>query len=125
MSAQPSFEVLDLNADSLAEQQRHAEALRKYEARARARTVIVPTAIEDVKRQLREMGHPITLFGETAMDRRERLREVIAALELDDEELQRLQAIINQRTGAGACACCRRWQIFAFKCAVQNVVNNQ
>jgi hypothetical protein len=102
MSAQPSFEVLDLNADSLAEQQRHAEALRKYEARARARTVIVPTAIEDVKRQLREMGHPITLFGETAMDRRERLREVIAALELDDEELQRLQAIINQRTGAGA-----------------------
>jgi hypothetical protein len=53
MSSGQQFEVLDLNADSLAEQARHAEGLRKFEARKRARGIIVPTQIEDIKKQLR------------------------------------------------------------------------
>lgn len=93
------FEVMDLNEDSKAEQVKHAEALRKYEAQRKAMAVIVPTAAEDVKTKLRELGHPVTLFGEGPGDRRERLREVIAALELDDEELKKLQEIINKTSG--------------------------
>jgi WD40 repeat protein len=48
------------------------------------------------------MGHPVTLFGESHVDRRERLREVIAALELDDEDLQRLQQMINQQQSSSS-----------------------
>lgn len=89
-------EYHDLNDDSKEEQLRHAEVLRKFEAHRRARSINVPTAIPEIKLQLRELGHPITLFGEDHADRRERLREVIARLELDQEQLDKLQAIINQ-----------------------------
>jgi aspartate/methionine/tyrosine aminotransferase len=74
----------------------HAEALRKLEARSRARAIVVPTAVDDVKARLRELGHPVTLFGENHVDRRERLREAIASLELNDEELAKIQELINQ-----------------------------
>lgn len=89
-------EYLDLNDDSKEEQLRHAEVLRKFEAHKRARSVNVPTAIPEIKFRLRELGHPITLFGEDHADRRERLREVIARLELDQEQLEKLQSIMNQ-----------------------------
>jgi hypothetical protein len=83
---------MELSEASLQSQQKHAELLRRvcviamrhekcklccadsfaclvccvlqYEAQQRARSVIVPTAIEDVKAQLRALGHPVTLFGE-------------------------------------------------------------
>lgn len=89
-------EYHDLNDDSKEEQLRHAEVLRKFEAHRRSRSINVPTAIPEIKLRLRELGHPITLFGEDHADRRERLREVIARLELDQEQLDKLQAIINQ-----------------------------
>jgi U4/U6 small nuclear ribonucleoprotein PRP4 len=89
-------EYHDLNEDSREEQLRHAEVLRKFEAHKRARSINVPTAIPEIKLRLRELGQPITIFGEDHADRRERLREVIARLELDQEQLDKLQAIINQ-----------------------------
>lgn len=96
-------EVQELSADSREAQVLHADALRKLEARSRARAIVVPTAVDDVKIKLRELGHPTTLFGENHVDRRERLRDVIAALELSEEELTKIQAIINQSsTGPGA-----------------------
>ena len=84
-------EILDLSEESRQAQLQHAETLRRVEAQQRARTVIVPTDIEEVKRKLRELGHPITIFGEGPADRRERLREVIAKLELSSEDLVKLQ----------------------------------
>ena len=91
-------EYLDLNDDSKEEQLRHAEVLRKFEAHKRARSVNVPTAIPEVKANLRDLGHPITLFGEDHADRRERLREVIARMELDQEQLEKLQSFMNQNS---------------------------
>eukprot|EP01034_Spumella_vulgaris_P029967 gene29967-37107_t len=85
----------DLNEDSKQEQLRHAEVLRKHEATQRARKINVPTAIDEVKQKLRELGHPVTLFAEGHADRRDRLREVIAHLELSEEEFQKLQALIK------------------------------
>lgn len=79
------MEYADLNENSKVEQERHAELLQRYEAHKRARTVLVPTAIADVKSKLRELGHPITLFGEDHADRRERLKELIGRLEVDVE----------------------------------------
>ena len=86
-----NVEVMDLNVDSLEAQKQHAERLRKFEAQKKARGIVVPTAPDEVKAKLRELGHPVTLFGEGHADRRERLREVIASLELDADELKRLQ----------------------------------
>jgi len=99
-------EVLDLSSESKEAQMEHAKLLRKFESGKRARTIIVPTSIEEVKLQLRQLGHPITLFGEDAMERRDRLRSVIAEMELGDEELNKIQAILAERTvaagGAGS-----------------------
>jgi U4/U6 small nuclear ribonucleoprotein PRP4 len=95
-------EYYDLNEDSKEEQLRHAEVLRKFEAHKRARSVTVPTAIPEVKAKLRELGHPITLFGEDHADRRERLREVVAMLELDQEQLDKMQAFMNQSSAGPA-----------------------
>lgn len=91
ISSKYNVEVMDLNEESIDAQNQHAEVLRKFEARKRARSIVVPTSIEDVKRKLRELGHPITLFGENPMDRRERLKEVIAELEMDEEDVEKVQ----------------------------------
>ena len=85
---------MDLSAESLQAQAKHAEALRKLEAQQRARSIIVPTDTNEIKNKLRELRKPVTLFGEGPADRRERLREVISALELNDEELAHVQ--VNQ-----------------------------
>lgn len=89
-------EVMDLSEESKDAMMQHAEKLKKFEAQQRARAIIVPTVIEDVKKKLREFGHPVTLFGENHADRRERLREVIAGLELSEEELTKTQVLLNQ-----------------------------
>jgi U4/U6 small nuclear ribonucleoprotein PRP4 len=90
-------EYLELSAESKAEQAKHAESLRKLAETQRARNIVVPTDINEIKSRLRELGQPVTLFGEGPADRRERLRETIASLELNDEELTKVQDIINKR----------------------------
>ena len=94
------MEVLDLTAESREAQLAHEETLKKFEIKKRARSVIVPTATDEIKAKLRELGHPVTLFGEGPADRRERLREVIASMNLNDEELIRIQDMINRNTSA-------------------------
>jgi hypothetical protein len=94
-------EYLDLSEESKIEQQRHAETLRLYETKQRARSIIVPTAVEDVKTELRKLGEPITLFGEDHADRRDRLKEVIADLQLSKDDASRLNVsdvLSNSRT---------------------------
>lgn len=91
-----NMEVMDLNEESKESQLLHAENLRKYETKKRARAIMVPTSIEEVKAKLRELRQPITLFGEGPADRRERLREVIASMDLNDEELKKIQVCFNR-----------------------------
>jgi U4/U6 small nuclear ribonucleoprotein PRP4 len=90
------MEVMELSEDSRQAQLQHAEILRKYEAQKRGRSIVVPTAIDDVKSKLRELNEAVTLFGEGHADRRERLRNVIGSLELGADDLSKLQLIINQ-----------------------------
>lgn len=90
-------EYLELSAESQAEQAKHAEALRKLELKQKARSIVVPTDLEEIKSRLRELGQPVTLFGEGPADRRERFREAIASLELDDGQLSRIQELMNKR----------------------------
>lgn len=64
--------------------------LAELERRKRAKSIPVPTDDGRVKLKLRELGHPICLFGEDAHDRRERLRELLSRLSPD--EVQRVLA---------------------------------
>ena len=93
-------EVLELSNESREAQLLHAEQMRKVEARSRARAIVVPTVVEEVKQRLRDLGHPATLFGENNVDRRERLRDVIASLELSQEEFGKIQELINQSSSS-------------------------
>ena len=47
------------------------------ELQKKAKNILVPTNENEVKAQLREMKHPVTYFGETAADRRERYSYLI------------------------------------------------
>lgn len=51
--------------------------LSQFERKRRAATIAVPTDDGRVRARLRELGEPITLFGEGPADRRDRLRELL------------------------------------------------
>ncbi|KAE9388564.1 U4/U6 snRNP-specific spliceosomal protein [Gymnopus androsaceus JB14] len=54
--------------------------LDELERKKRARTIAVPTDDNRVKARLREIGEPITLFGERPADRRDRLIYVLSQI---------------------------------------------
>lgn len=55
--------------------------LEEFERRKRARQINVSTDDEEVKRNLRQLGEPVCLFGEGPADRRSRLRDLLARYE--------------------------------------------
>lgn len=89
-------EVLQLSESSRAAQEKHALLLRRMEAEKRARSIAVPTNVDEVILRLRQLGEPITLFGERPADRRERLRELLARLELDAEETGLVHEVLRE-----------------------------
>lgn len=52
--------------------------MAEFSRREHARSVVVPTDDGKVKARLRELGEPITLFGEGPADRRDRLRYLLS-----------------------------------------------
>ncbi|CAH3109932.1 unnamed protein product [Porites lobata] len=73
-----SGEYLELSEDQTSE--RHQELLAEFERRKKARAITVPTGDASVKARLRELGEPITLFGEGPPERRDRLRKLLSEL---------------------------------------------
>ncbi|EEQ84794.2 hypothetical protein RJZ56_007308 [Blastomyces dermatitidis] len=65
--------------------ERASAILSQFSRRRRAAAIAVPTEDSRVRARLRELGHPITLFGEDAADRRDRLRELLTDLEEQKE----------------------------------------
>lgn len=81
------MEVLELSETSLAARENHSLIMQRMEAEKRARKLVLPTSIQDVISALRKINHPVTLFGENAADRRERLRMVLAQNQVLQSEL--------------------------------------
>mmetsp|Transcript_30434 Transcript_30434/g.40195 ORF Transcript_30434/g.40195 Transcript_30434/m.40195 type:complete len:538 (+) Transcript_30434:19-1632(+) len=95
-------EVVELSETSREQQDRHAQLLQRVEAEKRARSLIVPTSIAEVKKTLRAYGQPVTLFGENPAARRERLREFLARRQISQEEAsQVLQETVGDTAAAG------------------------
>ncbi|KAG0336580.1 hypothetical protein BG004_007986 [Podila humilis] len=68
----------ELTESSKRARDQHMEVLEMFERKKRARTLAVPTEDRKVRERLRELGEPVCLFGEDNMDRRSRLRELMA-----------------------------------------------
>ena len=58
--------------------------LSQFERKRKAAALAVPTDDGRVRTRLRELGEPMTLFGEDAADRRDRLRQVMLETATDD-----------------------------------------
>ena len=59
-----------------------------YQLKKLARSVPIPTNDKEVKMRLRELGKPICLFGETNIDRRERLKKQLTSKIIQEGKLQ-------------------------------------
>lgn len=72
--------------------QRASALQAQLDRKRRAAATVVPTDDTRVRARLRELGEPITLFGEGPADRRDRLRELLTDLadrrEEDDIEME-------------------------------------
>lgn len=60
--------------------ERASAILSQFDRKRRAAQIAVPTDDGRVRSRLRELGEPITLFGEGPGDRRDRLRELLTTL---------------------------------------------
>eukprot|EP00808_Paulinella_micropora_P004473 g44364.t1 len=79
-------EHMDFSESSKAAKQQNTDLLRQLEAKRRARTIMVPTDDLAVRKRLRLLSEPMTLFGEAAPERRERLRELMSQLAAEGSE---------------------------------------
>ena len=67
--------------------------MKIVERQKRAKTISIPTYDKDVKFHLRELRQPICLFGEDPFLRRERLREVVTKIYIDEGRLPSFKKI--------------------------------
>ena len=67
----------DLPTSSGIAPEKASAILSQFERKRLAATIAVPTDDGRVRAKLRELGEPVTLFGEDAADRRSRLREIL------------------------------------------------
>jgi U4/U6 small nuclear ribonucleoprotein PRP4 len=118
-----SHEVMDLTASSLARQDAHAALQEGLEITKLAATLVVPTLPDEVRQALRAQGEPVRLFGENLARVRDRLRILMATLQVrggaaaddskaqagDDEEQQ-----VTQYTRAEPALLFARQAITAF-----------
>ncbi|KAJ8687214.1 hypothetical protein QAD02_023008 [Eretmocerus hayati] len=74
---QISNEYMELEEDMSKDRQ---ALLEEFERRKKARQITVSTDDSEIKKNLRQLGEPICLFGEGPADRRNRLRELLASL---------------------------------------------
>lgn len=75
----------DISEESRRVRERQEQLMQQLLMRRRAYALAVPTNDSAVRARLRSLNHPITLFGEREMERRERLRSVMAKLDADGE----------------------------------------
>ncbi|KAH9983889.1 U4/U6 snRNP-specific spliceosomal protein [Russula compacta] len=80
---EPTFDTLADDGNYLGSERARIEnkvILDELERKKKARAMAVPTDDNRVKARLREIGEPITLFGERAADRRDRLIYVLSQI---------------------------------------------
>ncbi|GAB4822458.1 hypothetical protein N2152v2_009504 [Parachlorella kessleri] len=82
-------ETMELPQASSEQLHKQRELVEQMELQRRMRALVVPTDDASVRALLRQLEEPMTLFGEREMERRERLRRLLATMDED-----RLAAIV-------------------------------
>jgi len=76
-----------------------AALVAALESRKTARSLAVPTDDAKVRQRLRQLGQPITLFGERRPDRRERLREeLVKEGQRREQEGEEAESVVSEES---------------------------
>ncbi|CAL1372379.1 unnamed protein product [Linum trigynum] len=89
----------EASEESLIIQERQQKAIQELMMKRRANALAVPTNDMAVRTRLRRLGEPITLFGEREMERRDRLRMLMAKLD-SEGQLERLMKAHEEEEAA-------------------------
>ncbi|KAL4200034.1 hypothetical protein AMTRI_Chr03g54390 [Amborella trichopoda] len=83
--AQPPDPTLEyeISEQSRKAKERHDQAIQDLLLKRRAQALAIPTNDSAVRARLRLLNEPITLFGEREMERRDRLRSIMAKLDAE------------------------------------------
>ncbi|XP_038697663.1 U4/U6 small nuclear ribonucleoprotein PRP4-like protein [Tripterygium wilfordii] len=93
----------EISEESRLVRERQQQAMRELMTKRRAAALAVPTNDMAVRARLRRLGEPITLFGEREMERRERLRTIMAKLD-SEGQLEKLMKAHEEEAAAVSAA---------------------
>ncbi|KAF5756766.1 putative transcription factor WD40-like family [Helianthus annuus] len=100
----PEYEVSE---ESRLFREKKEKAKQDFLMKQRAAALAVPTNDKAVRSRLRRLGEPVTLFGEREMERRDRLRMIMAKLDSEGrldtlmKVLEEEEAAVNVEDGGG------------------------
>lgn len=78
-------DLYQVSEESQRARDRKEQLVQQLLMKRRASALAVPTNDSAVRQRLRHLDHPITLFGEREMERRDRLRAIMAKLDADGD----------------------------------------
>jgi len=92
----------EISEESRLVRERQEKAMQDLMMRRRAAALAVPTNDMAVRARLRHLGEPITLFGEREMERRDRLRMIMAKLDADGQLEKLMKALEDEEAATSA-----------------------
>ncbi|KAK6124658.1 hypothetical protein DH2020_041598 [Rehmannia glutinosa] len=98
-----STQEYEISEESRLVRERQEKAVQELLMKRRAAALAVPTNDNAVRARLRRLGEPITLFGEREMERRDRLRMLMAKLD-SEGQLERLMKAHEDEEAAATVA---------------------
>lgn len=96
-SVGPDAETYELSAESKKQKELQDQKYQELLLKRRARALAVPTNDNAVRSKLRALEEPVTLFGEREMERRDRLRQIMAKMDANGE-LEKLMKEVQEGT---------------------------
>ncbi|KAL5788105.1 hypothetical protein ACOSP7_005054 [Xanthoceras sorbifolium] len=96
--------VYEISEESRQVRERQEKAIQELLMKRRAAALAVPTNDMAVRARLRRLGEPITLFGEREMERRDRLRMLMAKLDAEGQLERLMKAHEEEEAAATATA---------------------
>ncbi|GLT92869.1 hypothetical protein SLE2022_106810 [Rubroshorea leprosula] len=92
----------EISEESRLVRERQEKARQELLMKRRASALAVPTNDMAVRARLRRLGEPITLFGEREMERRDRLRMIMARLDAEGQLEKLMKAHEEEEAAASA-----------------------
>lgn len=89
----------EISEESRLIRERQERVMQEFMMKRRAAALAVPTNDMAVRARFRRLGEPITLFGEREMERRDRLRMIMAKLD-SEGQLERLMKVHEEEEAA-------------------------